>query len=86
MFTRDMEATRTDITSRPIPSVRQAGRNAQLATIAKARRNALSDGQVRYVFPTYGAWNISTEEPTKSGICFYEIHAAQAFKVEVAFG
>jgi hypothetical protein len=81
-----MNSTRTDITDRAIPSVRQAGRNPQMASLAKARRNALSDGQVRYVFPTYGTWNIATEEPCTSGLSFYEIHADKAFRVEVAFG
>ena len=81
-----MTNERTDISSRPIPSVRQAGRNPQMASLAKARRNALSDGQVRYVFPTYGTWNIATEAPCKSGLSFYEIHADKAYRVEVAFG
>lgn len=81
-----MKSERIDISTRQIPTVRQAGRNPQLVSLAKARRNALSDGQVRYVFPTHGAWNITTEAPCKSGLSFYEVHADNAFRVEVAFG
>jgi hypothetical protein len=81
-----MTSERIDISTRQIPTVRQAGRNPQLSSLAKARKSAEQTGEVRFVYPTHGAWKVANEAPDTSGVSYYEIHADQAFKVEVAFG
>lgn len=81
-----MSTERIDISDRRIPTVRQAGRNPQLRSLANARKSAEQTGEARYVFATHGAWKVADEAPSTSGVSFYEIHADQAFKVEVAFG
>jgi hypothetical protein len=81
-----MTSERIDISTRQIPTVRQAGRNPQLSSLAKARRSAEQTGEVRFVYPTHGQWKIASEAPSTSGVSYYEITATEAYKVEVAFG
>lgn len=54
--------TKTDITSRQIPSLRQAGQDPLLRTLARAAK-AQQTGEC-FVFASYAKWNISTEAPT----------------------
>jgi hypothetical protein len=76
-----MPATRTDVSHRPIPTVRQASGNPQLVTLARAVEAVRRSGEVRYVFPTYGAWNIGTEAPASGA--YYELGPdGSAWKVE----
>jgi hypothetical protein len=74
------QTTRTDISSRPIPTVRQAKGNAQLVTIARAVESVRRSGEARYVFPTYGRWNIGTEVPASG--TYYEFSTEGSWKVE----
>lgn len=72
--------TKQDITSRQIPTVREAGRNPQLATIARAAAAVDRDGQARYVFATYGRWNVGTEAPATGS--YYEFTSDGRWMVE----
>jgi hypothetical protein len=77
-----MEATQTrqDISDRTIPTVRQARRNPLMVTLARARKSAIETGETRYVFATYGAYNISTTD--EGAASFYEITATTAHLVK----
>jgi hypothetical protein len=59
----DMEMQRTDISNRPIPTVRQAAGNPLMVTIARAAKSARSTGQVRYVYAGHGGFRIAEVEP-----------------------
>jgi hypothetical protein len=72
--------TRTEITSRPIPTVRQAAGNPLLVTLAKAAKAVERSGEILFVFPTYGQWNIGPEAPTTGS--YYEMTPTARFKVE----
>lgn len=78
MFTKGM--TRTDISHRQIPSVRQARCNPQMVTIARAVESVARTNETRYVFATYGAWNISTEVPPSGS--YYEFSPQGRWMVE----
>lgn len=56
--------TRTDISHRSIPTVRQANGNPLLVTIARAAKSATSTGEARYVFCKSDGYAIATEAPT----------------------
>jgi hypothetical protein len=55
--------TTTDISHRPIPTVRQAAGNPLMVTIARAAKSARTTGQTRFVYAAHGGYQISAERP-----------------------
>lgn len=73
--------TTTEVTSRRIPSVRQAGSHPLLRTLALAAQSVERTHSDRYVFPTYQQWNISETAP-ESGSYYHFAADGRRFLVE----
>jgi len=71
--------TRTDISTRKIPTIRQAAGNAKMVTIARAVASVAETGEPRFVFPTFNKWNIGHEAPPWGG--YYEFSSEGRWEV-----